>query len=80
MNSIPADSSALLNATIVDVCAAIAPGFDSSRLIVGSETDEAASRSRCSHRKSARAARMSSLERAAFNWLNPLEPQVSNNT
>jgi hypothetical protein len=42
------------------------PGFDSSRFIVGRETDEAASRSRCSQRKRARAARISSLVRTAF--------------
>jgi hypothetical protein len=31
MNSMPADSSAFVSATIVDMCAAIIPGFDSSR-------------------------------------------------
>ena len=34
--------------------------LNSRRLIVGSDTDEASERSRCSHRKSARAARISS--------------------
>ena len=61
MNSTPADSNAFRSAMTVEPWAAIAPGFDSSRLIVGNETDEACDRSRCSHRKRARAARMSSL-------------------
>jgi len=61
MNSTPADSSACRSAATVEPCAAIRPGFDSSRLIVGSETDDACDRSRCSHRKRARAARISSL-------------------
>jgi hypothetical protein len=61
MNSIPADSKAFLSAVAVEPCAAIAPGFDSSRFIVGSETEEASDKSRCSHRKSARAARITSL-------------------
>ena len=61
MNSMPADSSAFRSAVTVDPCAAIAPGFASSRLIVGNETDEARDKSCCSHRKRARAARISSL-------------------
>ena len=60
MNSMPADSSAFRSAVTVDPCAAIAPGFDSSGLTVGRETEEARDRSRCSHRKRARAARISS--------------------
>jgi hypothetical protein len=68
MNSIPAVSSAFRSAVTVDICAAIMPGLDSSLLIVGSETDEAVAKSRCSHRRRARAARIDSLlsKRAAF--------------
>jgi hypothetical protein len=50
MKSTPAASIAFLSATKVDMCAAMMPGCDSSRLIVGSETVEASARSRCSHR------------------------------
>ncbi len=61
MNSIPAPSSAFRSAVAVDACAAIGPAFDSRRLIVDKETEEAAERSYCSQRSSARAARISSL-------------------
>src|SRR5262245_41194713 len=41
MNSIPADSNALFSASTVDGCAAMIPGFDSSRsdarIIMGSD-------------------------------------------
>jgi hypothetical protein len=61
VNSIPAVSSALTNAATVEAWAAKPPGFASSRLTVGSDTDEASARSRCSQRSKALAARMSSL-------------------
>src|SRR5262249_49195762 len=68
MNSTPADSSAFRRAARVEPCATRGPGLDSNRLMVGSDTEDAFARSRCSHRNRARAARINSLlsERAAF--------------
>jgi hypothetical protein len=62
VNSTPAVSSALTNAATVEAWAAKPPGFASRRFTVGSDTDEAFARSRCSHLSSALAARMSSAQ------------------
>ena len=48
-----AASSAYLRAATVDRCAAMLPGLDLSRFIVGSETEEALAKSRCSERRRA---------------------------
>jgi len=74
MNSTPADSNALLRPATVDIWAAIIPGFDSRRFIVGSDTDEAFAKSRCSQRNRARAARINSLLRrsSAFPMSAPI--------
>jgi hypothetical protein len=61
MNSTPATSRAFFRAATVDRCAAMTPAFDSRRFIVGSDTDEATARSRCSQRTRARAALINSL-------------------
>jgi len=61
-------SPALLNATTVDIWAAIIPGVDSSRFTVGNDTGEASARSRCSHRNKARAARISSLLKTSVGF------------
>jgi hypothetical protein len=61
MNWIPALSSARISAATVEVCASKAPGFDSSRFMVGREIDEAFARLLWSHRRSALAARITSL-------------------
>jgi hypothetical protein len=71
MNSMPAFSRAFRNSKIVRSWAASAPGWVSSRFTLGSETPEASARSRCSHRRRARAARTCSLVR------DTLIPQVS---
>ena len=51
------------SAATVEVCASKVPGFDLRRLMVGSEIEEASAKWRCSHRKSALAARITSLLR-----------------
>jgi hypothetical protein len=61
MNSIPAASRARRIAVAVTPCARRVPRWLSNRLMVGRETPEASARCRCSHRRSARAARTSSL-------------------
>jgi hypothetical protein len=61
MNSMPAPSRARFSAVIVELWATKTPGFDSRRFIVGRETDEAFAKWRCSQRKRALAARISSL-------------------
>jgi hypothetical protein len=61
MNSMPADSNARFRAKMVGSWAAKNPGCASRRLMVGSDTDDLAAKSFCSHRNSALAALMSSL-------------------
>jgi hypothetical protein len=68
MNSTPAASNAFRSERAVDMRAAMVPGLDSRRFIVGSDTDEALARSRCSHRSSARAARINSLLRTGAGF------------
>src|SRR5438045_179493 len=63
MNSMPASSKARCRAATVESWAPKIPGFDSRRLIVGRETEDFSAKSRCSHRRSALAARISSLVR-----------------
>ena len=78
MNSIPAFSNARASAATVLLCASNIPGFASSRLIVGSEIEEAAAKLRCSHRRSALAARITSLVRLVMRdpWVLNMIPEV----
>src|SRR5271166_2051059 len=61
MNSTPPASSAARMPSIVRACAARGPRLASSRLMDGRDTFEASAKSRCSQRRSARAARICSL-------------------